>query len=104
MPASPWCCICSALDDGEVLRALVPLPQQIERFIRLPGDRHPLPAAGRSGPLFLDRLFPGFRVDGTGMFRVIRDSDMDIDEEAEDLVRVFETRAEAPPPRPRRSA
>ncbi len=79
------------LDDGEVLRALVPLPQQIERFIRLPG------AAIRFLPLedlvllFLDHLFPGFRIEGTGMFRVIRDTEMDIDEEAEDLVRVFET-------------
>jgi polyphosphate kinase len=79
------------LEDGEVLRALVPLPQQIERFIRLPG------AAIRFLPLeelvllFLDHLFPGFRIEGTGMFRVIRDTEMDIDEEAEDLVRVFET-------------
>jgi len=78
-------------DDGEVLRALVPLPQQIERFIRLPGE------AIRFVPLetlvlqFLDRLFPGFGMEGHGMFRVIRDSEMDIDEEAEDLVRVFES-------------
>jgi len=79
------------LDDGEVLRALVPLPHQIERFIRLPGE------AIRFLPLedlvmqCLDRLFPGFRCEGMGIFRVIRDSEMDIDEEAEDLVRVFES-------------
>jgi len=79
------------LDDGEVLRALVPLPHQIERFIRLPGE------AIRFLPLedlvmqCLDRLFPGFRCEGMGLFRVIRDSEMDIDEEAEDLVRVFES-------------
>jgi polyphosphate kinase len=77
--------------DGETMRALVPLPQQIERFVRLPGS------AGRFLPLeevvllFLDRLFPGFHVEGTGVFRVIRDSEMEIDEEAEDLVRVFES-------------
>jgi len=79
------------LDDGEVLRALVPLPHQIERFIRLPGEAIRFLALETLVQLFLDRLFPGFRLEGQGMFRVIRDSEMDIDEEAEDLVRVFET-------------
>lgn len=79
------------LDDGEVMRALLPLPHQIQRFVRLPGDDiRFLPIEDMVG-LFLDRLFPGFRVDGLGVFRVIRDSEMEIDEEAEDLVRVFES-------------
>ncbi len=79
------------LDDGEVMRALLPLGHQIERFIRLPGDSiRYLPLEDMVG-LFLDRLFPGFHVGGTGVFRVIRDSEMEIDEEAEDLVRVFES-------------
>ena len=78
-------------EDGEVMRALLPLPHQIQRFIRLPGDNiRFLPMEEMVG-LFLDRLFPGFRVDGLGVFRVIRDSEMEIDEEAEDLVRVFES-------------
>ncbi|MEW5728057.1 MAG: polyphosphate kinase 1, partial [Pseudomonadota bacterium] len=79
------------LEDGEVLRALVPLPHQIERFIRLPGEAIRFLPLEDTVMLFLDRLFPGFRVEGVGIFRVIRDSEMDIDEEAEDLVRVFET-------------
>ncbi len=79
------------LDDGDILRALVPLPHQIERFIRLPGSAIRFLALENMVALFFDRLFPGFRVEGIGMFRVIRDSEMDIDEEAEDLVRVFET-------------
>ena len=79
------------LDDGEVLRALVPLPQQIERFIRLPGEAIRFVPLENLVLLFLDKLFPGFRMEGHGMFRVIRDSEMDIDEEAEDLVRVFES-------------
>jgi polyphosphate kinase len=79
------------LDDGEVLRALVPLPHQIERFIRLPGESIRFLALENLVLMFLDRLFPSFRMEGQGMFRVIRDSEMDIDEEAEDLVRVFET-------------
>jgi polyphosphate kinase len=79
------------LDDGEVLRALVPMPNQIERFVRLPGEAIRFLPLEDLITLFLDRLFPGFRVEGQGMFRVIRDSEMDIDEEAEDLVRVFES-------------
>ena len=79
------------LDDGEVLRALVPLPHQIERFIRLPGEAIRFLPLEDLVTLCLDRLFPGFRCEGQGIFRVIRDSEMDIDEEAEDLVRVFES-------------
>ncbi|MBI5165166.1 MAG: RNA degradosome polyphosphate kinase, partial [Magnetospirillum sp.] len=79
------------IDTGEVLRALVPLPSQIERFIRMPGEAIRFLPLEELVVLFLDRLFPGFRVEGLGMFRVIRDSEMDIDEEAEDLVRVFES-------------
>ena len=78
-------------DDGDVLRALVPLPQQVERFIRLPGDTIRFMKLEDVVGLFLDRLFPGYSLDGLGMFRIIRDSEMDIDDEAEDLVRVFES-------------
>jgi len=78
-------------DDGEAMRALLPLPHQIQRFIRLPGDNVRYLPLEEMVTLFLDRLFPGFRVDGHGVFRVIRDSEMEIDEEAEDLVRVFES-------------
>ena len=78
-------------EDGEVLRALVPLPSQIERFTRLPGASVRFLPLEEFVLLFLDRLFPGFSVDTHGMFRVIRDSEMEIDDEAEDLVRVFES-------------
>ena len=79
------------LDDGDVLRALLPLPPQLERFIRLPGEAIRFLPLEKLVLLFLDRLFPGFRMEASGIFRVIRDSEMDIDEEAEDLVRVFES-------------
>ena len=81
----------SRTEDGKNLMALVPIPQQIERFTRLPGRTiRFLPVEELVG-LFLDRLFPGFEVLGLGLFRVLRDSEVEIEEEAEDLVRVFES-------------
>ncbi len=78
-------------EDNEPMRALLPLSQKLARFVRLPGDAaRYLPLEDTVG-LFLDRLFPGYRVGGAGVFRVLRDSEMEIDEEAEDLVRVFES-------------
>jgi polyphosphate kinase len=79
------------MEDGDALRALIPLPHQIERFIRLPGDTIRFMKLEDVVSLFLDRLFPGYRLESQGMFRIIRDSEMDIDDEAEDLVRVFES-------------
>lgn len=79
------------LEDGEVMQALVPLPHQTDRFVRLPGaEIRYIPLEEVVG-LFLNRLFPGFEVRAGGLFRVLRDSEMEIDEEAEDLVRSFET-------------
>ncbi|MGH6962526.1 MAG: polyphosphate kinase 1, partial [Dongiaceae bacterium] len=78
-------------DDGRSLRALLPLPSQIARFVRLPGATlRFLPLEELVG-LYLDRLFPGFDVIAMGYFRIIRDSEMEIEEEAEDLVRLFES-------------
>jgi polyphosphate kinase len=83
-------------EDGQAMRALLPLPSQVERFIRLPPDQ----ASGSTIRfitlddlviLFLDRLFPGFSITGHGMFRLIRDTDVEFEEEAEDLVRSYET-------------
>jgi len=76
------------------LRALLPLPGQLPRFIRLPGDDAGdirfLALESLVG-LYLDRLFPGFEVVSQGNFRLIRDSEMEVLEEAEDLVRHFES-------------
>ncbi|MBI3515946.1 MAG: RNA degradosome polyphosphate kinase [Proteobacteria bacterium] len=77
--------------DGKALRALLPLPSQIARFIRLPGDTVRFVLIEEMIGLFLDRLFPGFDVIGAGQFRINRDSEMEIAEEAEDLVMLFES-------------
>ena len=82
-------------EDGGTMRALLPLPPQVERFIRLPSRR----GAGAMRfalledviLLFLDRLFPGFIMAESGLFRLIRDTDVEFEEEAEDLVRSYES-------------
>jgi polyphosphate kinase len=86
---------------GTGMRALIPLPAQVERFVRLPAPGTARAGAGRAPirfvmleavvGLFLDRMFPGFRINGQGMFRLIRDTDVEFEEEAEDLVRSYET-------------
>lgn len=75
----------------ELLHALVPLPNQVDRFIRLPGEGIRFILQEAAVMLHLDRLFPGYTLAKSGHFRILRDSEMEIDEEAEDLVRSFES-------------
>ena len=88
------------MSDGRALYALVPVPAQVKRFFELP-----MGSPGRSKRasrrfislegillLFLDQLFPGCKVEESGVFRLIRDSELEIEEEAEDLVREYEVR------------
>ncbi len=76
--------------DHEDMNALLPLPRQVGRFIRLPGDDIRFVPLETLVTLFLDQLFPGYEVRGLGQFRIIRDSDVEVEEEAEDLVRLYE--------------
>src|SRR5690606_37477833 len=81
------------LRDGEEMISLLRLPVALRRFVRLPDcdaivQFIPLEDAVK---LFIGKLFPGYEVKGSGTFRIIRDSDIEVEEEAEDIVRLFES-------------
>lgn len=76
--------------DGKTLTGLVSIGH-MGRFIRIPGGAIRFVLLENVIACFLNQLFPGFEISGQGIFRVIRDSEMEIDEEAEDLVRTFES-------------
>lgn len=79
------------------MMALIPLPPQITRFLRLPVKRHGQKQSIRFIRVemaiahFASQLFPGLKVLAQGAFRLLRDSDIEVEEEAEDLVRLFES-------------
>lgn len=82
--------------DGKAMNGLIPIPGQLERFIRLEADEaNPknirfIQLENMIG-MFLSELFTGFAIKSQGAFRLLRDSDIELQEEAEDLVRSYES-------------
>ncbi|WP_111558648.1 RNA degradosome polyphosphate kinase [Paracoccus sediminilitoris] len=76
--------------DDRKMQALLPIPAQLPRFVSLPGGERFLRLEDLL-LMHLSSLFPGYRDVGHCSFRVLRDSDLEVEEEAEDLVREFET-------------
>ncbi|HEV2746036.1 MAG TPA: RNA degradosome polyphosphate kinase [Allosphingosinicella sp.] len=77
------------LSDGEPIRELLMVPNTLPRFIRLPGETARYIAVETLIRRHICTLFPGYELLGGGAFRIIRDSDIEVEEEAEDLVRFF---------------
>lgn len=77
------------LSDKQPIRELVMIPATLDRFVRVPGDTARYMALEAVVRRFSGDLFPGYQVRNSGVFRIIRDSDIEIEEEAEDLVRHF---------------
>ncbi|WP_417593862.1 RNA degradosome polyphosphate kinase [Parasphingorhabdus sp.] len=75
--------------DNQGIRELVMIPSGLPRFIRLPGEAAIYVSIETAIQEFSDILFPGYAVKSSGLFRIIRDSDIEVEEEAEDLVRYF---------------
>ncbi|MGR4891176.1 RNA degradosome polyphosphate kinase [Sphingopyxis sp. LARHCG72] len=76
---------------GETIRELVMIPASLARFVPVPGQPGAFVPIEYLIEIFGDLLFPGFTIRSLGVFRIIRDSDIELEEEAEDLVRLFRT-------------
>lgn len=78
--------------DKRPLQALLPIPAQINRFVSLPADEGCKRFLSLEDLLVLKipDLFPGYKLKAHFEFRVLRDSDLEVEDEAEDLVREFE--------------
>jgi polyphosphate kinase len=83
----------ASMSGRDPMTALLRLPPALDRFIRLPDSSSVIRYITLEDVvnIFIHRLYPGYEVQGSGTFRIIRDSDIEVEEEAEDLVRFFET-------------
>ena len=77
--------------DDRAIRELLMLPSALPRFLRIPGAEARYVTIEDTVLSFAGQLFPGYELAGSGTFRIVRDSDIEVEEEAEDLVRYFKS-------------
>ncbi len=70
--------------------AIIPLPARLNRFILLPGKKMRYVLLEEAIKTYLNTLMPDFESMDSALFRIIRDSELDVDDEGEDFVRNFE--------------
>ncbi|HMS19948.1 RNA degradosome polyphosphate kinase [uncultured Sphingorhabdus sp.] len=75
--------------DKELVRQLIMIPSALPRFIRVPGSRRRFVPIEELIKSYVGLLFPDHKLLAAGAFRILRDSDIEVEEEAEDLVRYF---------------
>ena len=80
-----------SINGQEEMEGLIPMPSQLGRFVELPGNSNRYICLEHIISEFVSEVFPDFEVTGQGLFRLLRDSELEVDDEAEDLMLSFET-------------
>ena len=80
-----------SINGQEEMEGLIPMPSQLGRFVELPGNFNRYICLEHIISEFVSDVFPDFEVTGQGLFRLLRDSELEVDDEAEDLMLSFET-------------
>ena len=80
-----------SINGQEEMEGLIPMPSQLGRFVELPGNSNRFICLEHIISEFVSDVFPDFEVTGQGLFRLLRDSELEVDDEAEDLMLSFET-------------
>ena len=80
-----------SINGEEQMEGLIPMPSQLGRFVELPGNSNRYICLEHIISEFVSDVFPDFEVTGQGLFRLLRDSELEVDDEAEDLMLSFET-------------
>ncbi len=80
-----------SINGQEEMEGLIPMPSQLGRFVELPGNSNRYICLEHIISEFVSDVFPDFEVTGQGLFRLLRDSELEVDDEAEDLMLSFET-------------
>lgn len=80
---------------GELMRHLIPVPTSVERFVSLRNkdensEKLRFIQLERIILLFVEEIIPGFTLKSSGVFRVVRNTELEFDERAEDLLRTYE--------------